>query len=57
LWQQKKILDIVPNSRWLEIEGAGHVVYIEKPDPFFGTMRRFFEVKTLTFKPLDRVEG
>jgi 3-oxoadipate enol-lactonase len=40
LWQQKKILDIVPNSRWLEIPGAGHVVYLESPDLFFGSRWR-----------------
>ncbi len=39
LWQQKKILDIVPNSRWLEIPGAGHVVYLESPELFFGSLR------------------
>ena len=57
LWQQKRILDIVPNSRWFEIEGAGHVVYIEKPDQFFGSLRRFFEKKTLDFEPLVGVDG
>jgi 3-oxoadipate enol-lactonase len=57
LWQQKKILGIVPDSRWLEIPGAGHVVYLERPDPFFGTLRRFFEAKSLDFEPLEGVEG
>ena len=57
LWQQKRILDIVPDSRWLEIPGAGHVVYLEKPDQFFGSLRRFFERKTLDFEPLEGVEG
>ncbi len=57
LWQQKKILDIVPNSRWLEIPGAGHVVYLESPDLFFGSLRRFFEMKSIDFAPIEGVEG
>ena len=57
LWQQKKILDIVPSTRWLEIPGSGHVAYLEKPDPFFGTLRRFFEAKSLDFEPMEGVEG
>jgi pimeloyl-ACP methyl ester carboxylesterase len=57
LWAQKKIIDVIPDSRWLEIPGAGHVVYLEKPDPFFGTLRRFFECKTLDFEAMEGVEG
>jgi 3-oxoadipate enol-lactonase len=57
LWQQRKILDIVPDSRWLEIPGSGHVVYLEQPDLFFGSLRRFFEAKSTEFSPLDGVEG
>lgn len=57
LWQQKRILGIVPDSRWLEIPGAGHVVYLESPDLFFGSLRRFFEAKSTDFEPLEGVEG
>jgi len=38
---QKKILDIIPGSRWESIPDAGHVVYLEKPDEFFGILRAF----------------
>ena len=55
LWQQQKILDIIPDSRWMEIPGSGHVVYIEQPDLFFGSLKRFFEAKSLDFEPLDGV--
>jgi 3-oxoadipate enol-lactonase len=57
LWAQKKIIAIIPDSRWLEIPGAGHVVYLESPDLFFGTLRRFFEAKSLDFEPLEGVDG
>ncbi len=57
LWQQKKILDIIPDSRWLEIPGSGHVVYLERPDLFFGSLERFFAAKSLDFEPLEGVEG
>lgn len=49
LWQQEKICNILPNTRYQLIEGAGHVVYIEKPDEFFGTLRDFFKAKSLEF--------
>jgi pimeloyl-ACP methyl ester carboxylesterase len=51
------VLGIVPDSRWLEIPGAGHVVYLESPDLFFGSLRRFFEAKSTDFEPLEGVEG
>lgn len=52
LWQQKRILDILPHTRYLEVEGSGHVVYIEKPDFFFGTLGRFMEKKALDFEAI-----
>jgi 3-oxoadipate enol-lactonase len=55
LWQQQKILDIIPDARWLEIPGSGHVVYIEQPDLFFGSLKRFFEATSLDFEPLEGV--
>ncbi len=36
---QRKIADIIPNARWEVIPGAGHVVYLEKPDEFFALLR------------------
>jgi pimeloyl-ACP methyl ester carboxylesterase len=40
---QRKIVDIIPSSRWEVIRDAGHVVYLEKPDEFFGMLRAFME--------------
>jgi pimeloyl-ACP methyl ester carboxylesterase len=48
-WVQRKICDILPRSRFLTIEGSGHVVYLEKPDVFWGTLLRFAAAKTLAF--------
>jgi pimeloyl-ACP methyl ester carboxylesterase len=38
---QRKICDVLPNSRFELIEDAGHVAYLEKPDRFFGLWMRF----------------
>jgi 3-oxoadipate enol-lactonase len=46
-WTQKKMLDVFPNSRWEPIEGAGHVVYIEEPDAFWGLLKRFARAKSI----------
>jgi 3-oxoadipate enol-lactonase len=50
LWQQKKICAILPNTRWIEIEGAGHVVYLERPDLFFPMLRRFMAAGSVDFE-------
>jgi pimeloyl-ACP methyl ester carboxylesterase len=39
---QRKITTILPNSRFELIPDAGHVVYLERPDLFFGKLREFF---------------
>ena len=49
LWQQRRILDILPNTRWEEIEGSGHVVYIERPREFFGMITEFARARRLDF--------
>jgi pimeloyl-ACP methyl ester carboxylesterase len=49
LWQQRKILDILPSTRFELIEGSGHVAYLERPDEFFGLLRRFIAAKSLDF--------
>jgi pimeloyl-ACP methyl ester carboxylesterase len=41
LWQQRKLLDVIPDTRLLVIEGAGHVVYLEEREAFFGVLRAF----------------
>jgi 3-oxoadipate enol-lactonase len=51
-WVQRKITDILPNTLWMPIEDAGHVVYIEKTPEFFGTLRRFMASKSLEFATL-----
>jgi len=48
-WVQRKICDILPRSRFLAVEGSGHVVYLEKPDVFWGTLLRFAAAKTTAF--------
>jgi 3-oxoadipate enol-lactonase len=42
---QRKIADVIPHSRYEEIEGSGHVVYLERPDLFWPRLRRFFRSK------------
>ena len=49
LWAQKKMLDIFPNSRWELIPDAGHVVYLERPDVFFPTLKAFMKAKSCDF--------
>jgi 3-oxoadipate enol-lactonase len=49
LWAQKKMLDIFPNSRWELIPDAGHVVYLERPDVFFPTLKAFMRAKSTAF--------
>jgi 3-oxoadipate enol-lactonase len=48
-WVQKKITGILPNTRWMPIEDAGHVVYIEKTQQFFEALRAFMSAKSLAF--------
>ncbi len=52
LWAQRKMLDIFPNSRWELIPDAGHVVYLERPDVFFPTLKAFMRAKSLAFPSL-----
>ena len=49
LWQQKKLLDVFPNSRWLEIPECGHVAYLERPDVFFGNLMALMRAKSVGF--------
>ena len=50
LWQQRKIYDMLPNTRWEEVPDCGHVVYLEKPKEFFGMIRAFMAAKSLGFE-------
>lgn len=38
---QRKIGAVLPNTRLQVIADAGHVVYLEKPDEFFGNLKAF----------------
>jgi 3-oxoadipate enol-lactonase len=44
---QRKIASILPSSRFELIPDAGHVAYLEKPDHFFGILRRLFQEKAV----------
>lgn len=44
---QRKIADILPNTRFELVPGAGHVVYLEKPDHFFDNLKRLAREKSL----------
>ncbi len=48
-WVQRKLLSVFRDARWEPIEGSGHVVYLEKPDAFFGVLRRFLAAKSTSF--------
>lgn len=49
LWAQKKMLDIFPQSRWLLVPEAGHVVYLERPELFFPALKAFMRAKSIAF--------
>lgn len=42
-WVQRKIAGIIPGSRYVELEDAGHVVYLEQAERFFEALRRFMK--------------
>jgi pimeloyl-ACP methyl ester carboxylesterase len=41
--QQRKIASVIPHAVYEEIAGAGHVVYLEKPEIFWPRLRRFLD--------------
>jgi pimeloyl-ACP methyl ester carboxylesterase len=55
-WQQRKLLDILPNSRQIMLPESGHMTYLERPDIFWPTVRALFESKTVDFEVKDREE-
>ncbi len=46
-WVQRKLTGILPAVRFELVEDCGHVVYLEKPDLFFGNLLRLARTKTL----------
>ncbi len=48
-WVQEKLMDILPNARFEPVEDSGHVVYLEKPNVFFGNLLKFTRAKSVDF--------
>ncbi len=48
-WVQRKICDILPDTRYVLVEGSGHVVYLERPDVFWPTLLAFTASKSTRF--------
>ncbi len=49
-WQQRKLLDILPNARQVMVPESGHLTYLERPDIFWPTVKAFFAAKSLDFE-------
>jgi 3-oxoadipate enol-lactonase len=48
-WQQRKLLDILPNVRQIMLPECGHLTYLERPDVFWPTVKAFFAAKSVGF--------
>jgi len=48
-WVQRKLCDILPVTRFELVQDSGHVVYLEKPEIFFGNLKKFIKAKSLQF--------
>ena len=46
---QRKIADILPDTRFELVENSGHVVYLEQREVFFDMLTRFFRAKSIGF--------
>jgi len=49
-WQQRKLLDILPNARQIMVPESGHLTYLERPDIFWPTVKAFFRAKSIDFR-------
>jgi 3-oxoadipate enol-lactonase len=49
-WQQRKLLDILPNARQIMVPESGHLTYLERPDIFWPTVKAFFGAKSVAFE-------
>ena len=49
-WVQRKLSTILPDARFELVADCGHVVYLEKPDIFFGNLTRFMRAKAVSFE-------
>ena len=52
-WQQRKLLDILPNARQIMVPESGHLTYLERPDIFWPTVKAFFGAKSIGFQALE----
>ncbi len=48
-WQQAKLLDILPNCRQVLLPECGHMTYMERPDIFWPTIKKFLEAKSVDY--------
>jgi len=48
-WQQAKIPQILPNCRQIMVKDSGHMTYLEQPEFFWTTVKRFMAAKTTGF--------
>ena len=48
-WVQRKLAAVLPNARFDVVADSGHVVYLEKPDLFFGNLISCAQMKTVDF--------
>jgi 3-oxoadipate enol-lactonase len=49
LWQQRQICDILPDTRFEVLAGAGHVVYLERREAFFAILKAFLAARATDF--------
>ncbi len=56
-WVQRKIMDVLPETRWIEIPESGHVVYLEQPDLFFGNLKAFLRARSVRFEAAGTAVG
>ena len=52
-WQQRKLLDILPNARQIMVPESEHLTYLERPDIFWPTVKAFFGAKSIGFQALE----
>ena len=54
---QRKIADVLPNSRFELIPDSGHVVYLEQTAVFFSWLRPFLAARAIDFEPARPSRG
>jgi pimeloyl-ACP methyl ester carboxylesterase len=46
-WQQRKLLEILPNARQIMVPESGHLTYLERPDVFWPAVKAFWRAKSV----------